>query len=83
MVQDVNEQISDPRWHLTQRDATALMGAHGNMQTQNCMTDGTMPGDGVMPGMTDRTCMGEGGSQRMFKWGNHYWQVRHPPFKPL
>ena len=72
-LNDVNEQIPEGRWKLTQEDATALLGAHGMMQNQNCMTDGSQPG--TAPGMTDRTCSGAGGIQRQFKWSNHYWMV--------
>lgn len=79
-LEDINEQIPEARWQLTQEDATSLLGSHGMMQNQNCMTDGVQPG--TAPAMTDRTCSGAGGTQRMFKWSNHYWQVGCFPSHP-
>jgi hypothetical protein len=75
-MQEMNRQISDPAWQFTAEDVTALMGSHGLMDMQNCMTTGVQPA--TAPAIDDRTCAGAGGRQRMFTWANHYFKVCSP-----
>jgi hypothetical protein len=75
-MQTMNKQITDPAWKFTAEDVTALMGSHGMMDMQNCMTTGVQPA--TAPAIDDRTCAGSGGRQRMFTWDTHYFKVRSP-----
>lgn len=67
----INDHISEGNWKLDPVDVMALMGSHTIMMTQGCSTSGEQKMG--LP-MSDRTCGGKGGRQRMFSWDNSFFQ---------